>query len=69
MARKYILEGEMVAKHVSREDLCKLLGLSYQSVLAKINGLTEFKCKEMFAIKQMLKTNKSLDELFSDEEV
>ena len=66
MARKYNLEGEMVAKKVSREDLCKVLGLSYQSVLAKITGSVEFKCKEMFAVKEALHTDKTLDELFSD---
>ena len=66
MARKFILEGEMVAKKVSREDLCKVLGLSYQSVLAKITGNVEFKCREMFLIKDALKTDKTLDELFSD---
>lgn len=66
MARKFNLEGEMVAKKVSREDLCKVLGLSYQSVLSKVTGLTEFKCSEMFAIKDALKTDKTLDELFSD---
>ena len=66
MARKYNLEGEMVAKHVSREDLCKVLGVSYQTILAKITGNVEFKCREMYAIKEALHSNKTLDELFSD---
>ena len=66
MARKYVLEGEMVAKKVSREDLCKVLGLSYQSILSKITGKAEFKCDEMFKIKDTLHTDKTLDELFCD---
>ena len=66
MARKYALEGEMVAKQVTREELCKALHLSYQSIHAKITGTKEFKCDEMFKIKEVLNTDKSLDVLFKD---
>ena len=62
--RKLNLEAEMVKKRVSRDDLCVLLGISYPTLHAKIIGKTEFKCDEMFSIKQFLKTEKTLDELF-----
>lgn len=63
--RKKALETEMYLCDVSRKDLCELLGITYQALYAKIIGDTQFKCDEMFAIKERLGTHKPLEELFS----
>lgn len=64
-SRKEALETEMYLHKVSRKDLCELLGITYQALYAKIIGETQFKCDEMFKIKERLGTNKTLEELFS----
>lgn len=63
--RKKALETEMYLREVSRKDLCDLLGITYQALYAKIIGVTQFKCDEMFKIKERLGTDKTLEELFS----
>ena len=63
--RKKILEAEMVRYEVTRDELCKLLKISYPALHAKITGKTEFKCDEMFLIKKRLGTELTLDELFA----
>lgn len=62
--RKKALEAEMVNEGVSRYDLCDALSISYPTLHAKITGHTEFRCDEMFRIKERLGTEKTLDELF-----
>lgn len=62
--RKLALEAEMVKRGVTRGDLVKLLGITYQAVHAKITGKSEFKCQEMFDIQERLNTDMTLDELF-----
>lgn len=63
--RKTALEKEMIIYDVTRDDLCRLLGISYQALHAKLTGKTEFKCNEMFAIKKRLNTKTPLEKLFS----
>lgn len=62
------LEAEMVRKDVSRAELAKELNISYRSLGLKINAVRNFKDDEMFAIKRILKTDLSLDDLFQKEE-
>lgn len=62
--RKLNLEAEMVRCEVDREELCKLLNISYQALHSKIVGKTEFKADEMFKIKKRLGTDLTLDKLF-----
>lgn len=64
MARKLNLEAEMKRHEVSREDIAKTLNISLLSVQKKITGKVEFKCDEMFKIKERIGTTITLDELF-----
>lgn len=64
MARKLNLEAEMKRHEVSREDIAKTLNISLLSVHKRITGKVEFKCDEMFKIKERIGTTITLDELF-----
>ena len=64
MAKKLNLEAEMKRHEVSREDIAEALGITLVSVQKKITGKVEFKCDEMFKIKERIGTNITLDELF-----
>lgn len=55
---------EMKKKKVSQMDLAKLLGISQNSVCQKINGESDFKSEEMFAIRDTFFPNLTLEYLF-----
>lgn len=58
------LELEMVRTRITREDVAHALGKSYQTVHAKMVGDIGFTLDEAFAVKNLLKTEMSLEELF-----
>lgn len=58
------LLGEMAKANVSREDIAKALGKTYQTIHSKIVGDTDFTLKEMVKIQRLLDTDLTLDVLF-----
>jgi transcriptional regulator with XRE-family HTH domain len=58
------LEIEMIRSGITRKDIAKALNITYTTISYKINNTKPFYRDEMFKIKELLKTNLSLDELF-----
>ncbi len=54
MIRKNLLEARMKENNVEYPDLCKLINMSYQSLKWRLWGRTDFKRKEIIAIKNAL---------------
>lgn len=62
------LKIEMLQANVSKMDLAKEIGISYNTIRAKFKGRTEWKINEMLQIQKILnnrnKNYKTIDELF-----
>lgn len=58
----------MIDADVSKMDLAKKIGISYNTIRAKFKGRTEWKINEMLEIQSILneknKNYKTIDELF-----
>ena len=54
MIRKNLLEARMKENNIEYTDLCKLINMSYQSLKWRLWGRTDFKRKEIIAIKNAL---------------
>jgi len=63
------LEIEMLRSDMTRRKLAKQIGVSYNTISNKINNAKPFYREEMFKIKDCLKSQLTLDELFLLEEV
>ena len=63
------LEAEMARKGVLRIDLAKLLGRTNGVITSRMDGTSEWLFWEIVKIKEFLKTDLSLDELFKVEDV
>lgn len=63
------LKKEMVDAELTRLDLSKLVGISYNSFRNKIDNKTDWNITEMVKIQEVLnsknKTNKTIDYLFT----
>ena len=59
------LESEMVLHNVTRKDLADAIGVQYNTILLKLRGVYGFTLDEAFKIKEFLKTDLPLDELFA----
>ena len=68
MTNKRKLNAAMALKGYTQEKLAKELGLSKFSINKKINGVSDFKAKEIQAICQILQI-KNKDEIFFAKEV
>ena len=49
------LKGKMTEKHISQKKLSKMLGITVQSLNAKLNGRTQFTLEEVVRITEYLK--------------
>lgn len=58
------LKGKMTEAHVSQEKLSKELGISVQSLNAKINGRSPFTLEEVVKITEYLKLKNPVDIFF-----
>ncbi len=62
------LKIEMIQADLSKMDLAKEIGISYNTIRAKFKGRTEWKINEMLQIQNILnkknKSYKTIDELF-----
>lgn len=62
-----LLRAEMVKANVSREALCKELGLSYSSLTQKINGKRQFTVGEAVKICRCLNITDPVPIFFTDD--
>lgn len=60
------LMAEMSRKGISPRDLSTIVGVSYDTMLSKLNGKRDFKLPEMKTIKKQF--GQSLDYLFDEGE-
>lgn len=63
----YNLNAEMGRAKLTIKKLAELSGINYESLKLKLRGVTEFKLREMVAIKKKVFPNKTLDYLFATE--
>lgn len=63
------LEAEMARKGVLRIDIAKLLGRVNSVITSRMDGTSKWLFWETVTIKEFLKTDLSLDELFESEDV
>lgn len=61
------LEVEMVKAGFSKSKLANALGVSYVTLLLRMDGSRDFKLGEMQKIKMLLQSKLTLDELFKRE--
>jgi len=62
-----VLEAERILHGKTREDLAKASGMNVNTYGHKLNDKSNFTIKEAKLIQAELGTDKTLDELFSDE--
>lgn len=68
MIKLNLLEARMKENEVWYNDLCKALGLCYQSLYKRITGKVEFRLSEVVAIKKFLNlTLEQTDDIFLKE--
>lgn len=60
------LNAEMGRAKLSIKKLSEISGINYESLKLKFRGETEFKLREMVAIKKSAFPDKTLDYLFAD---
>lgn len=58
------LIGEMAKRHITNEDISKLLGIHRNSVANKLNGKSKFTVQEAFEIQKALFSDLSIIYLF-----
>lgn len=58
------LKGKMTEKHISQKKLSKVLGITVQSLNAKLNGRTQFTLEEVVRITEYLKIKDPVDIFF-----
>lgn len=59
------LKGKMTERHVSQEKLAKVLGITVQSLNAKLNGRSQFTLEEVVKISEHLKLDNPVDIFFN----
>lgn len=59
------LKGKMTEAHVSQARLSEYLGITVQSLNAKLNGRTQFTLEEVVKINDFLKLKDPVDIFFS----
>ena len=58
------LKAELTRKNIKYNTLAEILGISYDSVVNKMNGKTDFTRTEIFQIRNILFPDLSLNYLF-----
>ena len=61
------LNAEMARQKLTIKALSELSGINYESLKNKVNGTTEFKRSEMYAIKKRAFPTLTIDYLFAEE--
>ncbi|MDF2608912.1 MAG: hypothetical protein K0R92_386 [Lachnospiraceae bacterium] len=60
---------EMVRARIKQGELAKELGITQSTLSLKLNGKSELSLGECIHIKRILRSNLSIEELFSSEEL
>lgn len=63
-----LLKAEMVKKNMTITKLASEIGISEKTLRNKINGDTDFTLPEAQAIRRILKSEMTLDDLFATED-
>lgn len=61
------LEAELVLKGMGKKELAAILGVQYNTILAKCRGDSSFTLDEALKTKEALKTSLTIEELFEKE--
>lgn len=59
------VEVALLISNISKKELAKKLGISYNTLLLKLRGVSKFTLDEAFMVKGLLGLEESIDELFS----
>lgn len=59
------IEAELVRQGITKKQLAQAIGIGYNTLLMKLRGDTAFTLDEAFAIKRHIKSEQSIEELFS----
>ena len=59
------LKGRMTERRVSQEKLSKILGITVQSLNAKLNGRSQFTLEEVVKISEFLQLDNPVDIFFN----
>ena len=59
------LKGKMVERRISQEKMAKLLGITVQSLNAKLNGRSQFTLEEVVRITEILSLQDPVDIFFA----
>ena len=62
------LESELVFVGISKKELAIMVGVQYNTILAKFRGESSFTLDEAFKIKHILKSDLPIDVLFEKTE-
>ncbi len=62
------LRAEMARKNIKPKKLANILGISYDSIINKLNGKTDFTRSEIFKIRDTFFPGLKLEYLFETEE-
>lgn len=60
------IEAQLVLSGLSKQELAKNLGISYNTLILKLNGKRDFSLDEATEIKRLLHTEDSIEELFDE---
>lgn len=63
------LEAEMKRKKISRDDIAKLLGLSYRTIHSRFNGESQWKYSECVKVRDTYFPDLDLSYLFQTDEL
>ena len=59
-----IIESRLVLLGISKKELVQALGISYHTLLLKLQGKSSFTLDEALAVKELIRASESVEELF-----
>ena len=59
-----IIESRLVLLGISKKELAQALGISYHTLLLKLQGKSSFTLDEALAVKELIRASESVEELF-----
>lgn len=61
------IEAQIVLIGLSKSEIAKLLGISYNTLILKLNGMSKFTLDEALLLKKILRTDMAIEILFQKE--
>ena len=59
-----IIESRLALLGISKKELAQALGISYHTLLLKLQGKSSFTLDEALAVKELIRASESVEELF-----